>query len=306
MTGEKITDWIPNIVLGEDYDQRYADSLIHYETLGNLSGFFGHDMPIHRHAQFLQIHFIRSGRINFHIDDQLYQFSGPGCFMTPPATPHSFHIDSSADGHVLTIHEVLCWQLIKDGMAIESSFNFSQGICIDPARLETSQQGQWLLLTQLFQQIRTEWQADRTARSIAIEDYVRLILIQLIRFAKQDNQGTTVNNDELNFFRHFAKLIEDEFQHHHPLQYYAQILGVSESRLNGICQKIANRSPKKIIHDRLIQEAKRLITFNALSNSEICFRLGFSDPAYFSRFFKRQTGTTVQIYRKTNLNNMPS
>ena len=45
------TEWIPNIILGQDYDRRYLDAPIHYDVLENLAAFYGRDMPVHRHAQ---------------------------------------------------------------------------------------------------------------------------------------------------------------------------------------------------------------------------------------------------------------
>ncbi|MGB2130377.1 MAG: helix-turn-helix domain-containing protein, partial [Marinobacterium sp.] len=81
---------------------------------------------------------------------------------------------------------------------------------------------------------------------------------------------------------------------------YTRELGISESRLHQICQKVSNRSPKKLIHDRIMQETKRLLVFTDQSSNDICYQLGFSDPAYFSRFFKRHTGMTAQQFRQTH------
>lgn len=43
---------IPNINIGQVYDQRYSDAEVHYDKLGNLAGFFGRNMPVHRHDRF--------------------------------------------------------------------------------------------------------------------------------------------------------------------------------------------------------------------------------------------------------------
>ncbi len=39
-------NWIPNIIMGKDYDSQYLDSPIHYDRLDNMAQFFGHDMPV--------------------------------------------------------------------------------------------------------------------------------------------------------------------------------------------------------------------------------------------------------------------
>ena len=53
-----------------------------------------------------------------------------------------------------------------------------------------------------------------------------------------------------------------------------------------------------LVFDRQVQEARRLLIFTAASINEIGYRLGFNDPAYFSRFFTRETGTTPGRYRR--------
>lgn len=49
---------IPNIKLGEVYDQRYMDSEIHYDAQGKLADFFGVNMPAHRHDGFFKFTFL--------------------------------------------------------------------------------------------------------------------------------------------------------------------------------------------------------------------------------------------------------
>jgi AraC family transcriptional regulator, 4-hydroxyphenylacetate 3-monooxygenase operon regulatory protein len=292
-------NWIPNIVLGQDYDQRYLDAAIHYDAMANLAEFFGRDMPVHRHSQYLQIHFIHTGNINFHIDDKLYQVSGPGLFLTPPAVPHSFQTEDHADGHVLTIHQSLIWQIAERGSRNdEVELNFTQGICLAENNLTEEQKADWKLVQQLFENIKQEWYSESLAKNLVLESFVNLLIIQIVRLSGQQVQSTEVNNDDLRLFNQFSKHIELHFREHWQLPQYTEVIGVSESRLNHVCQRISNTSPKKIIRERLLQEIKRLLTFSKLSVNEIAYQLGFSDPAYFSRLFKTQTGMTALAWRK--------
>lgn len=169
------------------------DAPIHYNALENLAGFFGRDMPVHRHAQYLQIHYIDRGDISFHIDDKIYHVRGPGLILMPPSVPHSFLTKPDARGHVLTIHQSIVWQQ----------------------------------------------------------------LIHISRLSAKEAESTAVNNDDLQIFRRFSDLIEEHFREHWHLPEYTDRLGISESRLHQICQRISNRSPKKLTHDRIMQETKR-------------------------------------------------
>lgn len=297
MSDHDHSEWIPNIILGQDYDRRYIDAPIHYDVLENLAAHYGRDMPVHRHAQYLQIHYIDRGDIRFHIDDKIYRAQGPCLILTPPSVPHSFLTGSEACGHVLTIHQSIVWQLLKDGLQQEMNTELNHGICIARGDLQPEQRSQWPQITRIFRTLKLEWYRQHPAKRLALTALVRLLLIQISRLSVTQAESTTVNNDDLQIFRRFSDLIEEHYRDHWHLPEYTTRLGISESRLHQICQRVSNRSPKKLIHDRIIQETKRLLTFSNLSSSDICYQLGFSDPAYFSRFFKRHTGTTAQRYR---------
>ncbi len=298
MSKVNLNTWIPNIVLGQDYDQRYADSPIHYDILENLAVFFGRDMPVHRHAQYLQIHYIDRGEIHFQIDDKIYHLTGPALLLTPPSFPHSFLSIPEACGHVLTIHQSIIWQLLKDGLQQSLSSELDHELCLNQQNLSDDDLLNWTLIVQTLEAIGREWNHDFPAKNLTLQTLVRLLLIQVTRLSTKKATSSRINNDDLQYFRKFSNLIQECFKEHWQLSAYASSLGISESRLHQVCQRIADQSPKKIVHDRLVQEAKRLLTFTNLSSSEICYQLGFSDPAYFSRFFKRNTGVTTQNYRQ--------
>ncbi|MBF3259070.1 4-hydroxyphenylacetate catabolism regulatory protein HpaA, partial [Pseudomonas aeruginosa] len=104
---------IPNINIGQVYDQRYADAEVHYDALGNLAGFFGRNMPAHRHDRFFQAHYVKNGAVRVYLDERQYLESGPMFFLTPPTVPHAFVTEADADGHVLTVRQQLVWSLTE-------------------------------------------------------------------------------------------------------------------------------------------------------------------------------------------------
>lgn len=294
------TEWIPNIVIGQDYDDKYADQSIHYDQLHNLASHFGYDMPVHRHAQYLQVHYINEGECSFHIDEKIFQTEGPACFFTPPSIPHSFLIENETRGHVLTLHQSVLWRLIKNGLQPLLHYDRLQGISVEKRNVSADNQQNWLLLENTFKDFSNEWDSDHMGKSMALESLSQLIILRILRLAQQPTNAVSINSDDMRLFHRFSEHIERQFNHQQHLPFYLQAIGVSESKLNQVCRKIAHRTPKRLIHDRVILEIKRLLVFTNLSVNEICYQTGFNDPAYFSRFFKRLTGVTALAYRRDN------
>jgi len=297
-------EWIPNIVIGQDYDQHYRDANIHFDVLGRMADFFGRDMPVHLHARFLQIHLIREGVTHFHIDEQVYHCRGACCFLTPPAIPHSFMTEPGASGYVLTVHQSLVWSLMKGCQNKQLETERLQPLCIEKQALEQQTRGpqnskSWAWIENTFEAFQDEWNRDDPDRTFALETLVRLLLVQMLRLTPESSTPQPVASEELRQFRRFTDLLESEFRNRWPLSRYCDTIGVCESRLNQICHHVANCPPKRLIHERLLQESKRLLLHSPLTINEIGFELGFTDPSYFSRFFRKQTGQTPRDFRQT-------
>ncbi len=102
---------------------------------------------------------------------------------------------------------------------------------------------------------------------------------------------------ELKLFQRFNQMIRQPLPSALDGTGLRRELHLTESRLTDICRRFANRSPKRLIFDRQLREAKRLLLFSDSAVNEIAWQLGFKDPAYFARFFSRQVGCSPSSYR---------
>jgi len=83
----------------------------------------------------------------------------------------------------------------------------------------------------------------------------------------------------------------------HGVAKYARELGVSPGHLNTICKRHLGRGAKEVIEEQLVVEARRLLLYSDESASRVALRLGFNDPSYFSRFFRRASGCSPSDFR---------
>jgi AraC family transcriptional activator of pobA len=76
------------------------------------------------------------------------------------------------------------------------------------------------------------------------------------------------------------------------------MLGVTRTHLHDACGRSARCTPLKLVHDRLLEEARLRLENTEFPVEQIAYSLGFRDPGYFNRFFKRQAGVSPGAYRQ--------
>ncbi len=99
----------------------------------------------------------------------------------------------------------------------------------------------------------------------------------------------------------FIQLVETHFREQHSPVFYAAILNISKSYLRKTCIQAFGHSPKNCVYARVMLESCILFEDPRLNIAEIGSGLGFDDPAYFSRIFKKQRGIPPDAYRKMAL-----
>ncbi|MGI4862854.1 MAG: helix-turn-helix domain-containing protein, partial [Janthinobacterium lividum] len=97
----------------------------------------------------------------------------------------------------------------------------------------------------------------------------------------------------------FTNLLDTHYASLHQVSDYAARLRLRPGVLNEQLRQQSGKTAGTLLHERLVLEARRLLFHTGLSVAEIAFALGFEDPSYFSRFFRRLTGQAPAAYRVT-------
>jgi AraC-like DNA-binding protein len=79
---------------------------------------------------------------------------------------------------------------------------------------------------------------------------------------------------------------------------YADLLAVTPNHLSQSIKSVAGKNALSYIGDRLLSEAKSLIQYTDFDIAEIAYQLGFSDPANFGKFFKKEMRMSPSDYRR--------
>ncbi len=98
----------------------------------------------------------------------------------------------------------------------------------------------------------------------------------------------------------FKNLVSANFKALKAPSEYAARLHVSVNYLNEVIKKSTGFTVSHWIAQDIVLEAKRLLTYTHLDVREIAGDLGYSDPAYFSRLFKKTTGESPLSFRAKN------
>ncbi|MEV7169824.1 AraC family transcriptional regulator [Streptomyces sp. NPDC093224] len=86
----------------------------------------------------------------------------------------------------------------------------------------------------------------------------------------------------------------------------AERLGVTPGHLTQAVRAATGRSPGRLLIEARAYRAQRLLAHTELPVRQVAARVGFADPAYFCRFFRRETGTSPGEYRKHHSSRLPS
>lgn len=273
---------------------------VHYETFGRLAEIFGRNTPAHRHSRFYQVHLLVRGSISLQLDDQAYFAEAPLVFITPPAIPHAFYSEENTDGHVITVRQdvVRAWHASLPGQWPDAQLREPAFLPLGGAAAEV--QAEAARLIQLAELLQQEFGGRGKGRSAAVQALGLCFFISLNRLLASHVPAMPLKRErgeDLRIFLSFCDLVEAHFRDHLTLPDYARQLAITEARLNDVCRRMANLPSKEVVHDRLLQEARRLLRFSTTPVGELSYQLGFADPAYFSRFFTRRVGVAPSQFR---------
>lgn len=144
--------------------------------------------------------------------------------------------------------------------------------------------------------------ADESARSAADADLLRhLLAALLLRIRRLPMPADTLNSYEAGeTFTLFLRELEESYARTRRVEDYAARLGYTPKTLTRACLAATGHSAKRVIDDRVVLEAKRLLTHTDWTVASISSALGFAEATNFSKFFVRNAGTAPLEFRRNN------
>jgi AraC family transcriptional activator of pobA len=263
---------------------------VHCETIADRSVLHNWQIRPHKHHGLFQILYLKEGNARMRIDDDEFDMRAGHVALVPQMCIHGFQFAPNAQGHVLTLAYPLVERRGGEAgaalLALRKPHLHSLLVGEEGASLHAH-----------FSTIDREYRNVAAHRELVLEALLAVLLAWLARqIAPPAPPGLQASRGACHFSG-FCKLIEIEYARQHPVAWYAGQLGITASHLNALCRKTAGQSALELVHERLVLEARRNLVYTSMSVSQVSYALGFADPAYFTRFFKKRTGFSPKGFR---------
>ncbi len=252
-------------------------------------------MPPHVH-EFYQIVWFRRGEGTHRVDFVDYPITDNTIFFIAPGQIHAFDGHTDYEGVIVLFNA----SFLADEQTSESIFlkyNVFNAYDTPPCCRVSEEEAERLML--LVNEMNREY---ALTGAFAHKDYMQYLLrLFLIRAQRSGERKKTpqlyVSSTADRTFVRFRQLLEQNFRSIHTVQEYADLLNVSSRTLTKYVAQSTYCTPLQMINDRIVLEAKRRLQHTSMSVKQIGYELGFDDPSYFVKFFKRLTGKMPGAFR---------
>lgn len=233
----------------------------------------------HRHDFYSIVWFTDSSGINV-IDFDEYEIKPDRLFLMHPGQVHNWTYSKESKGYILVFDK----HIVKD-LPPES---------IPAVFFDLTSKDIRLLKPLVENLIEESSHKDRLFEETVVSG-ISYLLFQLKKHTINLQQEKVKSASILAF----SKLVSNTISENLAVTDYAQRLHITVDKLNEICKIHYGKSPKTMILEKRMTEAKRLLYFTDLSVKEIAHRLGFQDSSYFSRVFRRKTKMYPTAFKST-------
>ena len=248
------------------------------------------ETPRHK-LTYYDITLIGEGAGRFAIDDHEFEIERNRIFFTAPNQIREWKVDHMPSGMVLIFEEEFLCNFFSDALFVQNLSFFGKGTNTPQISI-TAEQGDYL--RNIMVQIEHEIYENKETHLL------RALLYQASAWLNNIYQSQCPPKDETHFSKsnQFRQLVDQHFRQEHSVAFYAGQLCITPGHLNDLVRKESGTTAKQFIINRLTTEAKRLLLYSELPVSEIAWKLGYTDPSYFVRLFRNETGSSPLTFRK--------
>ncbi len=282
--------WTPHVV--EFHRTKYGRELLVDAAFVRAMPTFL-EVPGPHVLRFHDILLVTRGRGTFQLDAERCRVGTGVLLFTRPGEVRAWDV-TGLDGACLFFTEEFVAETFADVHFLDQLAFFREG---RPSALLALTAAERRIFLARFRAMQKEIRALRDDASHALRAALYELLVLINRWYTK-RHGTATRTPPNATVERFLGLVDHDYARRHRVADYASELGVSPGHLNALCRVTLRRSASRVVRQRLTLEAKRLLTHSDLTAAQVGFRLGFEDPAYFARFFRREAGQPPTTFRR--------
>lgn len=282
---------VPVYQLYGEREQWPTPDMVHCELIADRSRQHDWEIKLHQHHGLTQLLYLKDGGARVCLDDQYHEMEQGQVVLVPQMCVHGFRFSPNAKGHVVTLAFPLLERLGR--------FLGDVDVGALGAGIYSLDEREDAMIDLAFNTLDQEYRRSGLHRNVLLESLLLTIFVWLSRRTVRGRLGQIHEIDRgREYFRLFNQLIEEHYAEQWSVERYARKIGITPVYLNVLCRQWAGESALALIHQRVVLAAKRSLVYTSMTISVVSYTLGFSDPAYFTRFFKRHVGVSPKIFRK--------
>jgi AraC family transcriptional regulator, transcriptional activator of pobA len=246
----------------------------------------------HRHSYY-ELLFFSAGAGKHMIDFDVHEIKPQSIHFVSAGQVHALNRSAGNKGYVIAFSKEFMFLNTADPAILHDFPAFTK-----TAHPVLAMNSQLFSETEsLVHMMEKEFAGQHIYKNKMIGAYISVLLLKLLPHLKTSGEE---KNDQVTkqLYSRFNSLLEEKFILLHKVNEYADLMNVSPNHLSESIKKSTGKTAGEMIQDRLVLEAKRLLLHSAITAKEIAYHLNFSDPSYFSRFFKTNTGLAPEEFRK--------
>jgi AraC-like DNA-binding protein len=246
---------------------------------------------------YYDITFISEGSGFFTVGDQTHIVKPYDVIFSKPGEVRNWDNKNIKNGHALVFEEEFMLSFFNDREFLQNLAFFSIGKYSVKTTLDNDT---YVLLHELMSKMKTAIKETKDKHTLRALLYEVLITLNKVYINEHNvlpvlpEENKKVKNRYVN---EFLDLVNTNYLQQHSIRYYADRLSITPNYLNEVIKKSIGMNAKLYIQNRIIQEAKRMLTYTDMSISAIAKALCFENASYFIRFFRNQTQLTPLQYR---------
>lgn len=239
----------------------------------------------HRHNYFTVLIVIKAAG-QHKIDFNTYPLSQRQIYFVAPGQVHQVIETAQSFGYVMTFSNQF---LVENSIplsfidSLNLFHNYGQSPPLEPVS------AQFDTVENYTSRIFDLFHGTASMKYLSIGAFLKLLLIECNAICAMNPIPSDSDTSGKNLIRAFKNAVDHTYKKEHSTSYYANKLNITPDHLNRTVKSKIGKTAKEYIQARIIIEAKRLLYFTDESNKEIAYELGFTEPANFSAFFKKQT-----------------